>query len=354
MFTKLAFVYPWATHGGVEKVLINRAKLFGKYNDDYHVDILFTHDSGALKSISLAVADCKNIEVKIIELSSLSKENYDCIFCIDFPAAINFCHENRLKYIVECHTAYRQNRTYLNTLPDSCSAILCPSPLFLEELKPEVKNAPCPTMLLSNCIPWDIKDVGYEEIPNLPKWSKRPLLFLGRMDKLKNVTELMDAFVHLKVKRPDEFMLVLCGPQSPEINVNEELERRGLIGDTVIFPPIPFFAVESFLLSFANTGGIFISPSTGESFGLSASEAICSDIPVMLSDIEAHKALVKGKEAHFIYPLHDSEMLAEKLETLSFNYKQAKSYLSELKEKFSSHTFIQDWAILAEYLKVNK
>lgn len=342
MLRKIAFIYPWATHGGVEKVMLTRAKLL---NDTgiYQIDVLFTHDTGAAKTITAALSDCKNTNVKIVNLNYLQDQNYHYIFCIDFPSALEFCHAKKLKYFSECHTPYKDNRAYLSNIPDSCLAILFPSKLFMEKLKPELKKTPCPHLLLRNFVAWDHAHHEADSIPTLPSWSRRPILFLGRMDKLKNPLELLDAFVSLKARDAEKYMLLLCGPQSSEIDINTELARRGLIGDSVVLPPVPFSKVDKLLIAVSKANGIFISPSTGESFGLSASEAISSDIPVVLSNIEAHRYLVSPREKEFTYTLHDACQLSEKIEFISKNYAQSKALLSELKEKFSAHAFMSDW-----------
>ncbi|OKB68760.1 hypothetical protein BHU62_01560 [Serratia marcescens] len=342
MLRKIAFIYPWATHGGVEKVMLTRARLLNDAST-YQVDLLFTHDSGAAKAITTALSDCKNVNVKIINFDYLLTQDYSLIFCIDFPAALTFCHTHKLKYVAECHTAYKENRAYLNKIPDSCSAILCPSTFFMKQLEPELHKDACPLLLLRNFVPWDHVTLEPHTIPSLPKWSRRPVLFLGRMDKLKNLTELLDAFVMLKERYAEKYMLVLCGPQSSEINLSAELESRNLVGDTVSLPPVPFLNVDKLLLAISHANGIFVSPSTGESFGLSASEAICADVPVILSNIEAHNYLVATRENEFTYSLHDARQLSEKIASIADNYAQSKASLSALKEKFSAHAFMNDW-----------
>lgn len=54
MLRKIAFIYPWATHGGVEKVMLTRARLLNDIGT-YQIDLLFTHDSGAAKAITAAL-----------------------------------------------------------------------------------------------------------------------------------------------------------------------------------------------------------------------------------------------------------------------------------------------------------
>lgn len=342
MLRKIAFIYPWATSGGVEKVMLTRAKLLNE-TGIYQIDILFTHDSGAAKAIISALSDCENVNVKIVNLDYLQEQNYQYIFCIDFPAALTFCHEKKLKYFAECHTPYKENRSYLGNIQGSCLAILCPSNLFMEQLKPELKSVPCPLLLLRNFVPWDHASHGIDSVPTLLGWSRRPILFLGRMDKLKNPLELLDAFVALKMRNAEKYMLLLCGPQSSDIDIYTELANRGLTGDSVVLPPVPFLNVDKLLSAVAKVNGIFVSPSTGESFGLSASEAICSDIPVVLSDIGAHRYLVSPCEKEFTYTLHNVRELSEKIELISKNCAQSKASLSKLKDKFSAHAFTNDW-----------
>lgn len=341
MQRRIAFIYPWATFGGVEKVMLTRAKLLNQ-SGLYAIDLLFTHDSGAASTIISALSLCDNVEVKIVNLDYLAKKNYSCIFCIDFPAALEYCHEHNLKYYAECHTPYKENREYLNSIKKSCSGILFPSEFFLQEVSTELHQPKCSLAVLHNFIPWD-QYSNDNEIPSLPHWTKKPILYLGRMDKLKNPCELLDAFLILKERSNNQHMLVFCGPKSHELDIIQEVKARGLMGDTIILPPIPFVQVDKLFKAISYADGIFVSPSTGESFGLSASEAICSDIPVVLSNIEAHCYLVSNKESEFIYSLHNPAELAEKIEFISSDYNKIRDSLVRLKDKFSSAVFIKVW-----------
>lgn len=347
MSLNIAFIYPWATHGGVERVLINRVKAFSSLN--YKIDILFTHDSGAYYSIENAIAFNENAKVKIINFQHLNEQNYDLIFCIDFPEALEYCHNNNLRYFAECHTGYKENRAYLQKLPKSCMGVVFPSSCFMQEIEDELMQINQEKFLLRNCVPWDIHpDISSRTI-QLPYWSKKPLLFFGRMDKLKNITELFDAFKILEEKAPEEYILVLCGPQSKEINIHNELQARNIY-EAIILPPIPFNNTQCFLDAFSKTKGVFISPSSAESFGLSAAEAISTGIPVLLSNINAHMHLVKGYEYDFTYTLYDANDLANKIIAMNENFENAKVSVLKVRDALSSSVFIEDWRVLEKFL----
>ena len=49
---KVLYVYKWATMGGVERVLLNRALAFKASNFDIAQDVFFLHDSGGKKLLN--------------------------------------------------------------------------------------------------------------------------------------------------------------------------------------------------------------------------------------------------------------------------------------------------------------
>ena len=49
MQTRVCFIYPWATFGGVERVLLNRVLAFKHYLPEISVDIYFIQINWALQ-----------------------------------------------------------------------------------------------------------------------------------------------------------------------------------------------------------------------------------------------------------------------------------------------------------------
>lgn len=348
MKIRVAFVYPWATFGGCERILLNRALAFKNYHPETLVDFYFLNDSGGLASFSSALSRYElNATTSIV--SSLDRD-YDLISLIDCPQAINLCVKQR--YIVECHTSYAENRRYLGELPLSCQQVVTPSPSFSSVIQKEFPSISIPISELRNFVPWDINPVPH--LHNyLPHWCRKPILFFGRLDLLKDPLSLLDAFKLLERRRKGEFLLLFCGPRTPEIDIDKEISKRSLDECSVVLPPIPFASAEALLYSVANAGGLLVSPSKGESFGLSVAEAISSLVPVVLSDIKAHRELVRGYESTFTYPSNNTEQLSLRIESVFDNYKNVHNALENIRPNFSASTFIEDWKNLLGKLGIS-
>lgn len=340
MTFKICFVYPWATFGGVERILLNRLLAFKKYAPEFLADVIFFQDAGGLSSLRSA-AEKHKIETNI-KISTTLNQEYDLVFCIDAPQAIEMCRQENIPYAVECHTPYKENRRYLHSLTEECKCIVTPSKVFSQLIRTEIGNAKIPVVEASNFVPWDIVKLESNQF-KFPDWRMRPILFFGRMDNLKDPLAALDSYALLEKRKPNEYILILCGPQNSEINISLEIERRKLLHKTVLLPPIPFTSSDNLFSWVRNAEGIFISPSKGESFGLSAAEAIASAVPVVLSDIDAHCNLVHGFESEFTYPLGDSLKLSLSIEKIFDNYMSSKDIMIKLRNRFSAETFVEEW-----------
>jgi glycosyltransferase involved in cell wall biosynthesis len=350
MQIRVCFIYPWATFGGVERILLNRALALKYYLPEIKIDFYFMHDFGGLAPLAAAINQF-GLTTNSSIVSALNRD-YDIIFVIDCPQAIELCAKQSKRYVVECHTSYVENRTYLANLPNSCERVITPSSFFSDLIRNEFPRLPALVTELRNFVPWDIH--LEELVPDncLPPWSRKPILFFGRLDRLKDPLSLLDAFRMLEHRRSGEFMLLFCGPKSSEINLEDEIAERSLEDLSVVLPPIPFVSAGLLLNSVSRSGGIFVSPSKGESFGLSAAEAISSLVPVVLSDIEAHVNLVRGYEPFFTYPIGDSKQLSERIEAVFDHYTDACNAVSLARNAYSAMSFIEDWKRLVHELDI--
>lgn len=217
MRTKVCFVYPWATFGGCERVFINRALAFKQYLPETTVDFYFMQDAGGLSAFSSALKEYQ-LSGSASLVDSLARD-YDLISLVDCPQVIDFCSKKAAPYIIECHTPYKENRKYLSDLPGNCKFIVTPSISFGKLVKSEFPSLVDSVVVLRNFVPWDISLSRANLNIELPAWLRKPILFFARMDKLKDPISLLDAFELLEKRRKNEFMLLFCGPLSPEINI---------------------------------------------------------------------------------------------------------------------------------------
>ena len=350
MQVKVCFIYPWATFGGVERVLLNRAMAFKQYLPSVIADFYFLHDSGGLLPLAAAInqygLECTSSIVHSLERS------YDLVFIIDCPQAINFCVQRSQRYVVECHTSYEENRNYIANLPDSCERVITPSVVFSNLIKNEFPKLKARVSELRNFVPWDIQESKSIIESKFPSWTKKPILFFGRLDHLKDPLALLNAFQMLERRRKGEFMLLFCGPISQEIDLPKEISKRSLDSFSVVLPAIPFASAGRLFAAVSRAGGLFVSPSKGESFGLSAAEAISSLVPVVLSDIEAHVNLVRGFEKKLTYSTGDDAQLSIRIETVFDDYDNACEAVAIARNLFSATSFIDDWKLLFKELEI--
>lgn len=353
MSFKVCFIYPWATLGGVERVLLNRLVAFKSVLLPIEVDLMFLHDSGGANPLRNALKKM-GIAARVVVATDFEQgAAYDLVSCIDCPQAFGLCAKRNFRFIAECHTSYANNRRYLGELPDSCGIIVTPSQLFSSRIRNELGEANAREVVeLRNFVPWDI-GCDFDQF-RLPGWSRKPIFFFGRMDKHKDPVALLDAFVKIDLKCPGKFMCILCGPQSPEIDIHKEVSRRSLKSKVMSLPPVPFHSTQILMEIVGKMGGIFVSPSKGESFGLSAAEAISTGLPVVMSDIKEHCALVHGYEDKFTYELGNLGALAERILDVFDHYGQMSDIMLKVRESFSSRAFLDDWNVLVRKLNIHE
>lgn len=345
-------VYKWATVGGVERVILNRAYAFKKHGLDVRQDVFFFHDSGGLSNFQKFIKR-NELEDFINVVSEINGALYDLIVTFDTPEIFDAVH-NYSKIIVECHSPYKESRVYLKSLPQDIACISSPGEAFLrtvveKELPSGFKDR---TAMLPNFHICDtLKHNSHSDnltsaLSQKSIWSKTPICYIGRMDSMKNTKELLEIFSEMKKEFRDEYFLMLIGDVRPHYMDLKEVVKKFHIEDRVAYyRPIPYENVDILLRRVCDHKGLFISPSVGESFGLSALEAMCNGVPVLLSDLECHKVLVAANDG-FIYKQGDIHEALLKIKKISDNYNDSSALMQKLASRHSSDAFIEAWNML--------
>lgn len=106
------------------------------------------------------------------------------------------------------------------------------------------------------------------------------ILFLGRISPIKNLDQLVQAFLQARLSRS---YLVLAGPTLEpdyERRVRGLIQSLGLTGSVLL---VGSLFGEAKLAAFASAD-LFVLPSTFESFGNAAAEAVAAGLPVLVTD----------------------------------------------------------------------
>jgi glycosyltransferase involved in cell wall biosynthesis len=335
-------IYRWCTFGGVERVLLNRAMTFKKHGQQVRLAAGFQQDyRGALASFQEYIRRHELdrwLSAFILSDESYARlDRYDLVLNIDTPQV--FPQTSKAgNLFIECHTPYVENRQYLRDLPGNIRGLLVPSEAFKTQLLGEFETLP-PISVLPNPVTDEFFNLAGRQ-RRLP-FSRIPVTYLARLDALKNIAEALKICEALAVDERLMFTLVGRGADDPALL--DELEPLGLLGKTFLRDQLGFGDIPSFIRMIRDQRGLFLSPSQGESFGLSAAEFISGGVPVLLSDIPPHRELV-DHDPRFFYPLGNLSAAIEKISWTLAHWDEASRAMQVFREKFRGSHFIEAWS----------
>ena len=331
-------IYQFCTFGGVERLLLNRASAFKKHHLNVVIHIGYLSDNGALNSFKNYIF--KNHLQEIIKpfliskISTINNSHFDLTLLIDTPKIVDRLSSSHNLFI-ECHTPYVENRQYLSNLPDTIRGVIVPSVAFKTIIQEEYPNLKLPIV-----IPNPIPEEFYIQDINSTHFLKRPLVYVARLDEIKNFSEAVEIFDLIKIRT--DIIFIVIGEGSTEENIFSRFRRLGLIENSILRDTIEFSQVSRLIGMVRKSNVIFISPSKGESFGLSAAEFICGGVPVLLTSIPAHRSLVDDNE-QFLYEPGDISSAKMKIEYTLENWVGMSNKILKLGEKFRDNHFIDSW-----------
>jgi phosphatidylinositol alpha-mannosyltransferase len=141
--------------------------------------------------------------------------------------------------------------------------------------------------------------------------GKTNIIFVGRLEKRKGLRYLLEAYGRLKWDMPNLRLLVV-GPGNPDKDSYHVLSSRNL-QDVEFLGRVPYEDLPRYYA----TADIFCSPATGaESFGIVLLEAMSAGKPVVASDIEGYRGVMRHGEEGLLFQNKSVESLASALETL--------------------------------------
>ena len=123
--------------------------------------------------------------------------------------------------------------------------------------------------------------------------GKTNILFVGRKDERKGLRYLLAAFARLRAQRND-LRLVIVGPGAPDKDSARILDdlggADGGAGAVAVVGEVPGDELPRYYAS----ADVFCSPATGgESFGIVLLEAMAAGAPVVASDIDGYRDIIR-------------------------------------------------------------
>ena len=166
----------------------------------------------------------------------------------------------------------------------------------------EQKRDSVPKYIVHNILPF--KDIERAE-PSYPNGLRlspdsKLLLFVGRLDPMKNIETLIRAFKMIASRR--NLVLLVCGEGQLQSQIEELIREENLAG-RVILP-----GYVNNIWGLMKRADLFISLSRYEGLPNAVLEAIACGCPLILSDIPSHRAFLSEEKAFFVDPARASNV----------------------------------------------
>lgn len=323
---KKLIAYKYLTMGGVERIILNRATLYKKYNLPIKLYVYFLYGTNFAKESFCKYVVQNKLESHIQLIENIKLKKFDIVSIIDTPELFDIFPDA----YVECHSSYVESISYLHNFKNKDIKIITPTELVKEEISKEYKIEKKKIYVLENFV---IQNEPVESYKIKRIWNKVPLFYFGRLDALKNPQELFAIFENCK-RNSEDFIFIIATNSINEISIFLEKYKK-LLDSIILLPEISFSKVPEFLSLMKAHKGIFISSSQNETFGMSSAEAIWNGIPAVLSDNRGHK-YITNNNSKFLYRLGDIESATEKILTIKDNYYEPileKEHLIELQKR---------------------
>lgn len=167
------------------------------------------------------------------------------------------------------------------------------------------------------------------------------VLFVGRLDKRKGLTYLIEAFARVRRAVPGARLLVV-GAYNRLDKMPFVLQARqmGLSGVHFIGR-----VNDAELAQYYRTATVFCAPSTGmESFGIVLLEAMAAGAPIVTTDIEGYREVVTDGVEGLLAPPEDPDALAEALIALLGDPARRAAMSAAGRAKAAHY----DWSVIAQ------
>lgn len=128
--------------------------------------------------------------------------------------------------------------------------------------------------------------------------------YIGQLIERKNMSTLLSA-IQILAKVHSTIKLIVLGDGTKLVELQAECKQHG------ISKSVDFMGFMPDAISWLKTFDLFVLPSRLEGIPRCIMEALAASVPVVVTDIPGNRDLVSHKETGLLYPVGDSQQLAE-------------------------------------------
>ncbi len=170
------------------------------------------------------------------------------------------------------------------------------------------------------------------------------ILYVGRIDPLKGIANLIRAFSYLKENKNIKLAVIGGGESSYEETANLKAFARELgIEDRIVFTGT---VKQDRMPYYYSAADVCVIPSYYESFGLVALESLSCGTPIVANNVGDLRNIVQQGETGYVIDSNDPEQLAEKIDLVLNKPSAEKKPVSFIRDSVQEFA----WSNIAEAL----
>ncbi|AIQ28767.1 hypothetical protein P40081_11720 [Paenibacillus sp. FSL P4-0081] len=298
---KILYFYKFCLLGGVTTQLANRLKFL---RGRAEVHFAFLEDYGGAGAFE-GYAHVRILGTPDEIRSYIKEHDFDVIITIDTYELYEALGpaEARKLIIHEVHTTYEEPLRILAESRDSLPFhyVITPSAYMKEMLEGIGITDACH---INNCL--DTELFKYE-----PLSGERPptILWVGKLDRHKNWESFMNIAGRLNAQFPDLQFLLVGGYTAPEEITGKLRARVQELGIRHFewLPKVDYEEMHHYYSAVAGSGGVYISTTSNESFGMTVLEAMACRCPVVVPEVGALPELLDDELSVSLYATGNEE-----------------------------------------------
>jgi len=168
--------------------------------------------------------------------------------------------------------------------------------------------------------------------PLLANDDRRTILFVGRAEPRKGLSDLIEAYGHLRQRHADLRLVVVGPPGRQGAALRARVESNGW-SEVIFAGPVP----DAALPGYYQAAHVFVAPATaGESFGLVLAEAMAAGAPVVAGDNPGYRAVVRHGRDGLLSPPGAPQALAQTIDQLLVDDTLRRRYVAAGRERAAS------------------
>ncbi|MGL4345856.1 MAG: glycosyltransferase family 4 protein [Cellulosilyticaceae bacterium] len=306
---KILFVYQYCLLGGVTTQLVNR---LDGLRQGWDVHFVFLGEYGGKK----AFGDYKHIYIinnpeKFRQL--VVAEDYDVISIIDTNEVYNWLARCNYKGLVinEVHTTTK-NLEKLKFLKNEkqIHLMLTPSHYMKKVIEEEYGfGGHMPIEVMPNCVNLE----KFYPVENEMGQEGPLILWVGKLDDHKRWYDFVEIAKKLEYEyrlKDAKYMMVggITAKQEVVDRLMKQLYELDLLGKTTWYSAIGYDEMQEIYAKVYQSGGVYVSTTVNESFGMTVLEAMCMKVPLVVPRVGALVELCEPYGENIMYtPLSLSE-----------------------------------------------